>query len=249
MNKLDILYEDNHLLVVNKPAGIVTMGAESGPTVHSLAADYLKRTYHKPGRVYVGIVSRLDAMTSGVLVLARTSKAASRLVPQFAGKEDSTPAVKIYLAAVEGEWDSDQGLLVDYLRKNDHAKRTKVVDSQARGAKLARASYLTLARNDESSILAVQLLSGRKHQIRVQLAERGHSVIGDRKYGAKSKFAIGVALHSWRLQIIHPTGRQPMRFEAAPPDSWKRMIRRLPDAAQLRRRVEEHFELPPDNAS
>lgn len=248
MHELDILYEDNHLLVINKPAGIATMGSESGPTIHSLAADYLKQTYDKPGRAYVGIVSRLDAMTSGVLVLARTSKAASRLTPQFAAK-DGTGAAKLYLAAVEGYFDSDEGCMSDHLRKNDHAKRTKVVDAEARGAKLAELRYLTLARSEEASLLAVQLLSGRKHQVRVQFSHRRHCVVGDRKYGARSKFPAGVALHSWRLQITHPTRRERLWFEAPPPHSWKRFSRLLPGIPGLRRRVAEHFNLPADSLS
>ena len=126
MESLDILYEDNHLLVVNKPVGIATMGAEQGPTVHSMAADYLKRTYHKPGKAFVGVVSRLDAMTSGVLVLARTSKAASRLSTQFAERSgDGT--TKIYLAALDGDLQASQGELTDQVLKDDAAHRMRVV--------------------------------------------------------------------------------------------------------------------------
>ena len=246
MHELDILYEDNHLLVINKPAGIATMGAESGPTVHSLAADYLKRKYRKPGNVYVGIVSRLDAMTSGVLVLARTSKAASRLVPQFADKNGSA-AAKIYLAIVEGRIDCDEGIWEDHLRKDDEARRMRVVDPSWRGAKAARLRFVTVSRSDEESTLAIQLLSGRKHQIRVQAAERGHAVLGDRKYNARMAFPTGVALHSWRLQITHPTRRETMWFEAGLPNSWRGARAQRIDLTTLRPRLSRQFNLSTDS--
>ncbi len=247
MTPLEILYEDNHLLVVNKPAGIATMGAESGPTVHSMAAEYLKKTCNKPGRAFVGIVSRLDSMTTGVLVLARTSKAASRLSRQFANKSDANLS-KVYLAAVAGQLDQPQGELVDFVRKDDAARRMRVVDSSVAGALRADLRYITVGAEDDISLLAVQLLSGRKHQIRLQLADRGHAVIGDRKYGSKLAFPAGVALHSWRLQIGHPTKRESMWFEAAPPQSWKQFHRIMPNLDQMRVRIAEFFDLPNDDA-
>ena len=156
MFPLEILYEDNHLLVVNKPAGIATMGAESGPTVHSMAADYLKKAYNKPGRAFVGVVSRLDSMTTGVLVLARTSKAAARLSKQFASKSESMPC-KIYLAVVDGQMDHKQGELVDHVRKDDAARRMRVVDSSVAGAQRAVLRYTTVAAAEDVSLLAIQL--------------------------------------------------------------------------------------------
>jgi 23S rRNA pseudouridine1911/1915/1917 synthase len=244
---LDILYEDNHLLVVNKPAGIATMGADNLPTVHSLAADYLKRAYNKPGRVYVGIVSRLDAMTSGVLVLARTSKAARRLSAQFANVSDRRP-LKIYLVAVEGQLDGPGAELVDYLRKDDVAKRMRVVGKTAASAQQARLRYMTLGEKDGVSVAAAQLLSGRKHQIRVQFADRVHPVLGDRKYGARGRFSAGVALHSWRLQIIHPTRAEPIWFEAEIPRSWKPLRHIMPATDTMRLSIDEFFQLPSDQA-
>ncbi len=165
MTPLEILYEDNHLLVVNKPAGIATMGAESGPTVHCDGGGIPKKAYNKPGRAFVGVVSRLDSMTTGVLVLARTSKAASRLSTQFANKSDANLS-KIYLAAVAGQLDPPQGELVDFVRKDDAARRMRVVASSVAGAQRADLRYITVAARDDISLLAVQLLSGRKHQIR-----------------------------------------------------------------------------------
>lgn len=238
---LNVLYEDNHLLVIDKPVGLATMGAESGvATIHSWACDYLREKYDKPGRVFVGIVSRLDSMTSGVLCLARTSKAASRLTPQFAEKSGGG-AVKIYLAAVEGNWESDVGTLVDWVRKDDQAKRMRVVGADAKGALEASLRYQVVHRTDQSTLLAVRLISGRKHQIRVQFAAAGHPVLGDRKYDSHRAFGrhdsdaaggkggmLGVALHSWRLQIEHPTRREKFWFVAGLPDFWEAEIRNLP---------------------
>ncbi len=247
MTQLDVLYEDNHLLVINKQAEIATMGTPEGPTIHSIAADYIKEKYNKPGNVYVGIVSRLDAMTTGVLVLARTSKAAGRLTTQFSGKSKQSGAAKIYLAAFEGQLDRPSGELEDYIRKNDHAKRSKIVGPEREGAKLARLRYMTVGQTDDETLVAIQLMTGRKHQIRVQFADRRNPVVGDRKYGARSVFPAGIALHSWRLRIEHPTRKEDMWFEAALPRSWKRFSRLLTPAKVDE--IESAFEFEADGAS
>ena len=249
MPSLDILYEDNHLLVLNKPAGIATMGAESGLTMHSLAADYLKSAYQKPGRAYVGVVSRLDAMTSGVLVFARTSKAASRLTPQFARQEGSDAAVKIYLAALEGEWRAERGELSGYVRKDDAARRMRVVGRAAPGAQSARLRFVTLAHTDVATLVAVRLLSGRKHQVRVQFADAGTPLWGDRKYGGRERLDRGIGLHSWRLRITHPTRKTPLWFTAELPNTWRRFRRGLPESGELWRSVREEFDLTADDQS
>jgi 23S rRNA pseudouridine1911/1915/1917 synthase len=225
---LSVLYEDNHLLVIDKAAGIATMGAQSGPTLHSMAADYIRRKYNKPGKVFVGIVSRLDTVTTGVIVLARTSKAASRLTPQFASKDasrdkdgNSNGASKVYLAAVPGRLDSDAGTLTDWIYKDDGAHRMRVTNPNRDQAKEAQLRYVTVATNDRATLLAIQLISGRKHQIRVQLADRGLPIFGDRKYGSDNEFASGIALHSWKLSITHPTLKDRRRWTAELPRSWK----------------------------
>lgn len=241
----DVLYEDNHLLVISKPVGVATMGALPGiPTIHSMAAAYLKQKYDKPGNVYVGIVSRLDSMTTGTLVLARTSKSASRLTLQFSGAADqssqdtrsrtmkksnkkaSAPAQKLYLVAVEGTLPDTTGqtagTLTDSLRKEDAARRMRICGSSHPDGQLAKLDYVTLATTQDTTLLAVRLLTGRKHQIRVQFADRGHPVLGDSKYVSSRKFSQGVALHSWQLLITHPTRDVAMRFVAGLPDSWSR---------------------------
>ncbi len=247
MQSLSILYEDNHLLVVNKPAGIATMGSESGPTVHSMAADYLKRTYHKPGKAFVGIVSRLDSMTSGVLVLARTSKAASRLSEQFAGK--SQAVTKIYLAVVAPPPAESSGELTDWLCKDDRAKRMRTVGKTVPEAKQARLRFFSLDKQADHALVAIQLLTGRKHQVRVQFADRGHPIIGDRKYGSPLQFSGGIALHSWRLQIVHPTRRVPLWFAAEPPVSWNGSHRRIVNSQQAWQATKTAFALSDDDSA
>jgi 23S rRNA pseudouridine1911/1915/1917 synthase len=219
---LSILYEDNHLLVIDKPAGVATMGAESGPTLHSMAAQYIGQKYNKPGKVFIGVVSRLDTVTTGVIVMARTSKAASRLTPQFAAK-DATGASKTYLAVIPGHLDADSGTLTDWVYKDDAAHRMRVASTKRNDAQQATLKYVTVAENEHSAMLAIRLVSGRKHQIRVQWAERGFPILGDRKYGSNESFPAGIALHSWKLTITHPTLKTEMHFTAPLPQSWKRL--------------------------
>ncbi|MFK8111605.1 MAG: RluA family pseudouridine synthase [Rubripirellula sp.] len=252
MQTLDVLYEDNHLLVINKPVGIATMGAESGPTIHSLAVDYIRKKYGKPGKVFLGVVHRLDAMTTGVLVLARTSKSASRLSAQFAAKQSKGGPRKIYLAGVEGALDQSEGEWVDHIRKDDAAMRMRVVDDAASGAQEASLRFKTLSSQADASVVAIQLLTGRKHQIRVQFAEHGYKLIGDRKYGSTRKFgsqpqSIGIALHAWRLQVVHPTKKENMWFEAPFPASWKTLAKTLPSSERIRATINRSFELDDDS--
>jgi 23S rRNA pseudouridine1911/1915/1917 synthase len=238
LKNLRILYEDNHLLVVDKPAGIATMGAESGATLHSMAAEYLRHAYNKPGNVFVGIVSRLDAMTSGVIVLARTSKAASRLAPQFSALSlGEKRATKTYLVIVSGQLESRQGVLTDHMLKDDSAQRMRIVPKEAPGARHARLRFHTLAWDDQYSLVAVRLETGRKHQIRLQFADRGHAVLGDRKYGSPVPFSEGIALHSFQLQLSHPTRSERMTWTVAPPKSWRSLLKKLGVSDHLSERI------------
>ncbi|MDA8746250.1 RluA family pseudouridine synthase [Rubripirellula amarantea] len=219
---LDVIFEDNHLLVVNKPTGIATMGADDGPTLHSIAVEYVRKKYNKPGRVFLGIVSRLDTVTSGVLVLPRTSKSASRLTPQFqpTAKGSGKSAVKVYLAVVSGYLDQPSGTFTDFVAKDDRAKRMRIVGPGHPEASEAKLAYQVIAEHENGSIVAVRLLTGRKHQIRVQFADRGYPILGDQKYGSAVAFPSGIALHSWKLQIEHPTLKIPMEFGSKVPSSW-----------------------------
>lgn len=230
-----VIYEDNHLLVVDKPAGLPTAGVTDRPSLIDWGRDYLKRRYHKPGNVFLGIVSRLDTVTSGVLVVARTSKAASRLSDQMRRRQIH----KRYLAILRGNPSPAAGHLVDAVFKDDAAHRMRVAKQPSTaGAQRAELHYRTLhnweQRGDPRSLVAVELLTGRKHQIRVQFAARRWPVIGDRKYGERSAALDGgIALHAWQLDFEHPTRREPLHFEAAPPAAWKDLLPRQFDLQQL----------------
>jgi 23S rRNA pseudouridine1911/1915/1917 synthase len=217
---LPILYEDNHLLVVSKPVGLVTQGAAAGRTsVLDLARAYLKQKYDKPGNVYLGIVSRLDASSTGVLVLARTSKAAGRLAEQFrAGRVEKT-----YWAVVQGHPEPASGECVDWIMKDDRLHRMIVTQPSHRLAQQARLTYRTRVTLERETLLEIDLQTGRKHQIRVQLAHRGHPILGDTKYGATTGFPAGIALHARRLVIEHPVRREPLVIQAPCPASWRRL--------------------------
>ena len=235
---LNILYEDNHLLVLDKPAGLPTMGTPIGqPTLLTLAKEYVKDRYRKPGNVYLGIMSRLDAPVTGVVLLARTSKAAARLTEQFRNHT----VEKSYWAMVEGILESPEGRLVDWLKHDDHHRRVNIVGPTMPGAQEARLSYRRLglvdanvaqppsamrtwrgtAEGGRATWLEIELETGRKHQIRVQLSHHGHPIIGDRKYGSRTPFPAGIALHSRRLLISHPTTDARLEFEAPLPDTWR----------------------------
>ena len=223
-----ILFEDNHLLVVNKPAQLATMGAESGPTLHSMACEYLKKKYQKPGNVYLGVVSRLDAMTTGVIVLARTSKAAARLNQQFA-KKDQQSADKIYLALVAGALsEGSTGQWKDQVYKDDIAHRMRTTDTPNSSSKEADLSWICLHSQSEWSLVAIKLNTGRKHQIRLQFSARDCPVLGDRKYDSTVSFKKGIALHSWRLSITHPVRKESMWFDAPLPKTWSPYLQQVP---------------------
>jgi 23S rRNA pseudouridine1911/1915/1917 synthase len=227
---LDVLYEDNHLLAVNKPAMLPTMGvAEDRPSLLAVAKEYLRQKYAKPGNVFLGIVSRLDAPVTGVVLLARTSKAAGRLAKQFRDRE----VQKFYWAIVDGKVEPASGKLTDYLRKDERHRRVHTTSARTPGAQLAELDYRTLGyapgeprlrQRTDVLILEVQPHTGRKHQIRVQLAQAGFPIVGDRKYGSKRQFPAGIALHSRRLVIAHPVSKMQLAIEAPLPDSWSSLI-------------------------
>jgi 23S rRNA pseudouridine1911/1915/1917 synthase len=213
-----VLFEDNHLLAVVKPAGLATMGVEAGRTsLVTLAKDYLKAKYAKTGNVYLGVVSRLDAAASGVLVFARTSKAAARLSDLFRRGD----VEKTYWALVEGRPEPPEDSCVDWLVKDEQQMKMVVSSPHQTGTQEARLRYRTLRRLPRETLLEIRLETGRKHQIRVQLARRGHPVLGDRKYGATTDFPHGVALHARQLELEHPVRKTPLRLEAPLPAAWR----------------------------
>lgn len=220
MTTLHVLYEDNHLLVIDKPAGLPTMGVAAGkPSVLEAAREYIKRKYGKPGNVYLGVVSRLDAPVTGVLLIARTSKAAARLTEQFRARD----VEKTYWAIVSGSPKPSAGELVDWLRKDERHRKMHIADQTAADAKQARLTYRVLSSKENLSLLEVQLDTGRKHQIRLQLAHHGHPVVGDRKYGSRVEFGAGIALHARQLVLVHPVRRTPLEIVAPLPPPWRRL--------------------------
>lgn len=215
---LEVIYEDNHLLAVVKPAGLATMGQPGDkPTLLSLAKQYIKEHYAKPGNVYLGVVSRLDVPVTGVVLLARTSKAARRLNEQFRART----VEKAYWAMVEGLIRPVSGQCVDWLAHDERHRRMRIVGADQPGAKEARLSYRRLGTYDGISWLEVEPQTGRKHQIRLQLANRGHPILGDRKYGSSRPFPHGIALHARRLAVNHPVREHRVVLESPIPDAWR----------------------------
>lgn len=216
-DQLQVLYEDNHVLVIDKPAGLVTQGArEDEDSAVLLAKAYLKRQYNKPGNVYLGIVSRLDACVSGVLLFARTSKAAARLNDQFRLRQ----VRKVYWALVEGSGLPASGQLTHWLWHDDRHHRVVVTSADQPQAQEAKLSYRLIERRETRSLLEIELETGRKHQIRVQFADKGYPILGDRKYGSERSFPTGIALHARRLELEHPVQKTPLVIETPPPRYW-----------------------------
>ena len=214
-----VLYEDNHCLALAKPPGMPSVGDRTR-TLSALAwaREYIKHKHGKPGNVYLGVVHRLDQPVSGVLLFARTSKAAARLNEQF---RDGT-VQKLYWAIVEGRAAWTERLLEHFLFKDRRRNLVRVVDARQPGAKHARLHASVLIRHGQWSLLQIEPQTGRSHQIRVQLAAVGLPIVGDRKYGARTAFAEGIALHAARLVIRHPTRKEPLELVAPLPVTWQR---------------------------
>lgn len=213
---MKIIFEDNHLLVVEKPVNIPSQQDESGdPDMLTLLKEDIKQRYNKPGNVFLGLVHRLDRPVGGVMVFARTSKAASRLSEQVRSRTFK----KNYLAVIHGFMDKQEGTLKNYLLKDNDKNIVKAVDENAEGSKLAVLDYMVVSSCQNLSLVKINLHTGRSHQIRVQFAETGHSLFGDRKYGSKlSKDGQQLALWSHELVIEHPTLKTELKFESSPPD-------------------------------
>ncbi|MDR2169824.1 MAG: RluA family pseudouridine synthase [Planctomycetaceae bacterium] len=192
---LNVIYEDNHLLVVFKPSGLATMGLPSGATtLLTLAKEYIKRKYNKLGEVYLGVVSRLDVPVSGVVLFARTSKAAARLNEQFRNHT----VEKIYLAIVEGKISPSESDLTGNICEDKRHRKVKLTNGD--NGKESKLHYRRLAYLGVNSLIEINLLTGRKHQIRAQLAAYGHPVLGDIKYGAKNNRVQNKRVQNNRVQ-------------------------------------------------
>lgn len=225
MQDLKILYEDNHIIVVVKPAGIpVQQDKTSDLDMLTIIKAYLKEKYNKPGNVYLGLVHRLDRMVGGVMVFAKTSKAASRISEYIRQKN----VKKRYLAIVNGKMDvtGDVVELKDYLVKNERLNMSRVVDKSVKGSKESILEYKVIKNfkynNKEYSLVDIDLHTGRHHQIRVQLSSRNHSIYGDQKYGGRGH-GKQICLWAYELTINHPITKEEMTFKSIPKmeKSWK----------------------------
>ena len=228
---IDVLYEDNHLLAVVKPPNLPVQADRSGDDdLLSIMKGYIGNKYPKPGNVYLGLVHRLDRPVGGVMVLARTSKAAARLSAAFAAHEQD----KRYLAVLQGEL-SGERTLEDALVKDGRTGTVRVVAPGTAGAKAARLRTRPLAKREGLTLTEVTLYTGRAHQIRVQHAHAGFPLWGDARYGG-GKPGQQIALWATSLALEHPTRHEPMRFVAPPPESgaW------LPFDGEIRKWLEEN---------
>ncbi len=221
MQKLNVIYEDNHIIVVEKMVNVPSQADKTGDLdMLTIIKQYLKEKYNKPGNVYLGLVHRLDRPVGGVMVFAKTSKAAARLSEQVRVKEFK----KKYLVVVNGKMENKKGVLEDCLLKNEKANMSKVVSKETKNAKYAALDYEVLKYNEEIdlSVLKINLHTGRHHQIRVQLSSRNHSIYGDQKYGGRGH-GKQIALWAYELTIIHPVTKEEMTFKVLPEKigSWK----------------------------
>jgi 23S rRNA pseudouridine1911/1915/1917 synthase len=220
----DILYEDNHLIVVNKMPSEIVQGDKTGDeTLPDRLKHYLKLKYNKPGNVFCGVVHRLDRPTSGVVVFAKTGKALERLNKQFREKETK----KIYWAIVEHRPEKEEASLIHYLKKNEKQNRSYASMEEISGSKRAVLHYRVLNSSDNYHLLEVTLETGRHHQIRCQLAAIGSVIKGDVKYGAKRPNPdSSIDLHARELELTHPTTKEKLIFTAPVPEKgiWKYFI-------------------------
>ena len=202
---LEVLYEDNHVIVCYKPAGILSQADNTGDMdMLTLIKDYLKKRYNKEGNVFVGLVHRLDRMTSGVMVFAKTSKGAMRLSNDIA----SGNFFKEYLAVCEGNIENfDETTLVDYLEKDEKNNKSFI----SKNGKEAVLSYKVITNKNNKSLVKVKLKTGRHHQIRVQMSNIGHPLYGDIKYGSPHKD--NLALQAYKLSFYQPVSRELLTFQ------------------------------------
>ena len=212
--EVNVIYEDNHIIVVQKEPNIPSQGDKTNDIdMLTIVKEYIRVKYNKPGNVYVGLIHRLDRPVGGIMIFAKTSKAASRLSESVRVKEIK----KEYLAVVDGGLEKERDTLEDYLYKDERNNMSKVVDKSKKNSKFAKLDYEVLKYNEVKnlSLVRINLHTGRHHQIRVQLANSGHSIFGDQKYGVRGK-SKQIALWAYKLTIIHPVTKEKMEFENYP---------------------------------
>ncbi|MBP5583722.1 MAG: RluA family pseudouridine synthase [Bacteroidales bacterium] len=211
-----VLYEDNHILVANKPNNMLVQADTTGDVaLEDLAKQYIKIKYNKPGAVFLNAVHRLDRPVSGVVVFARTSKALTRLNEQFRSKEIK----KTYWAIVKNRPKVESATLEDYIRRDAKKNKSFVCQKDTKDAKLARLSYTLIASSENYHLLEIDLHTGRHHQIRCQLSHMGCPIKGDLKYGAeRSNKDGGISLHARSVEFIHPVTKEQIKIVAPIPN-------------------------------
>lgn len=214
---INIIYEDNHLLVVEKPFNIPTQGDDSKDNdLLNMLKDYLKNKYNKPGNVYLGLVHRLDRPASGIMVFAKTSKAAARLTKQI----QEHIFEKKYLIVTEGEITKNSDILVDWLLKDNKTNISKVVSENTQEAKKAILSYSVIENIDNLNLIEIDLKTGRSHQIRVQMSHHHMPLYGDNKYNQNSKAGEQLALFAYKLAFNHPITDERIEFKLDTPNTY-----------------------------
>lgn len=225
MSQPEVLFEDNHCLALAKPGGLLTQGLPVGlPTLWAWARDYLRHRYEKKGNVYLGVPHRLDRPVSGVVLFAKSSKAAARLADQFRERQ----VTKLYWALVEGHGMATSGEWDDWLRKIQDEARAEVAQAGTPDARHAVTNYRVLRQFSATTLLELTPRTGRMHQLRLQASSRGWPIAGDRLYGAMTNFGPAaelprdrlIALHARSLTFLHPISFEPTTVEAALPDYW-----------------------------
>jgi len=220
-NEPEILYEDNHIIIVNKRNSDIVQGDKTGDEpLDSIVKTYIKEKYNKPGEVFIGVVHRLDRPVSGCVIYARTSKALTRMNELFRSKE----VKKTYWAIVSERPPEEEGHLRHYLKRNEKQNKTFVFNDEVKESKIAELTYRIIARSESFYLLEVDLQTGRHHQIRAQLAFIGCPIKGDLKYGSKrSNEGGGISLHSYRISFVHPVKKELLTVTAPLPHdkTWK----------------------------
>lgn len=216
MNKLNVLYEDNHIIVVEKKPNILSQSDITGDVdLLTMVKEYVKEKYNKPGNAYIGLVHRLDRPVGGIMVFARTSKAAKRLNEQIKNHEFN----KTYVAVLEGNLDKKKDVLIDYLYKDDKTGISKVVNKDYPKAKRCELYYEVLGYYENKTIVKINLVTGRHHQIRLQFKNLGYPLYGDQRYGSKNNEQI--RLCSYKLEFNHPVKNEKLSFKLLP--KWKEL--------------------------
>ncbi|MDG1698296.1 MAG: RluA family pseudouridine synthase [Polaribacter sp.] len=215
-NNLKILFEDNHIIIVNKRAGDITQGDKTGDKpLSEVVKEYIKDKYNKPGNVYLGVVHRLDRPTSGIIIFAKTSKSLERLNKMLRDKTIH----KTYWAVVKNQLNKEQDTLINFLKKNQKNNKSTVYPREIEGSKKAILHYHLLKKLDHYSLIEILLETGRHHQIRAQLAAIGSPIKGDLKYGFdRSNKDRSIHLHARKIEFIHPVSKEQIHITAPTPD-------------------------------